>query len=59
MIENPVPWPEGARVAVAFTFDVDADSLIHIAHPDDAATRVSTTSICATGPRWPCRGSAR
>ena len=44
MIENPVPWPNGARVAVCFTFDFDADSLLNLIHPDDAATRVSATS---------------
>ena len=26
MIANPVPWPNGARCTVAFTFDMDADS---------------------------------
>ena len=30
MIQNPIPWPGGAKVAVAITFDMDADSLIHI-----------------------------
>lgn len=50
MIENPVPWPKGARVAVSFTFDMDADSLLHIAHPDDAATRISTMSYLRYGP---------
>lgn len=32
MIINPPPWPNGARCAVAFTFDVDADSVVHAAH---------------------------
>ena len=31
MIKNPVPWPNGAKCAVSITFDMDADSLIHIA----------------------------
>ncbi|MCZ6720327.1 MAG: polysaccharide deacetylase [Proteobacteria bacterium] len=44
MIENPVPWPGGARVAVCYTFDFDADSLLNLVHPDDAANRVSATS---------------
>ena len=26
MIGNPVPWPDGARCAVAFMFDLDAES---------------------------------
>ena len=33
MIKNPVAWPDGARVAVSFTWDLDADSLLHIMHP--------------------------
>ena len=33
-IDNPVPWPGGAKAALAITFDVDTDSLIHIAYPD-------------------------
>ena len=32
MITNPPPWPNGARCAVAFSFDVDADSVVHAAH---------------------------
>ena len=27
MIGKPPPWPNGARSAVAFSFDVDADSV--------------------------------
>jgi peptidoglycan/xylan/chitin deacetylase (PgdA/CDA1 family) len=44
MIQNPVPWPDNARVAVAITFDVDTDSILHLAHPDRADTLVSTLS---------------
>jgi len=32
MIRNPPPWPNGARCAVAFSFDVDADSVVHATH---------------------------
>jgi hypothetical protein len=35
MIKNPVPWPDGAKCAVAITFDMDSDSLIHLEHPAD------------------------
>ncbi len=35
MIDNPVPWPNGARCAAAFTFDMDADSILHLEHPQD------------------------
>ena len=38
MIANPIPWPNGAKCAVAITFDMDADSLIHVARPDDSSS---------------------
>jgi peptidoglycan-N-acetylglucosamine deacetylase len=44
MINNPVPWPNNARVAVAITFDIDCDSILHLAHPDRADTLMSTLS---------------
>ena len=36
LIENPVPWPDGARCAVAITFDIDTDSILHLDFPDKA-----------------------
>jgi peptidoglycan/xylan/chitin deacetylase (PgdA/CDA1 family) len=36
MIDNPPPWPNGARCAVAFSFDVDADSVVHASHGANA-----------------------
>jgi len=50
MIRNPVPWPNGARCAVVFTWDMDADSILHLAHPNDADTRLSTHSMLRYGP---------
>jgi peptidoglycan/xylan/chitin deacetylase (PgdA/CDA1 family) len=50
MIRRPVPWPNGAKVAVAITFDMDADSLVHIEHPRDSISRVSTISMLKYGP---------
>ncbi len=50
MIKNPVPWPNGARCAVTFTWDMDADSILHLAHPNDASTRISTNSMLKYGP---------
>ncbi|MYD99854.1 MAG: ribulose phosphate epimerase, partial [Alphaproteobacteria bacterium] len=44
MIRNPIPWPGGARCAVAITFDMDADSLIHIARPEDGFDRLYPVS---------------
>jgi peptidoglycan/xylan/chitin deacetylase (PgdA/CDA1 family) len=51
MIRRPVPWPNGAKVAVAITFDMDADSLVHIEHPQDSITRISTISMLKYGPQ--------
>jgi peptidoglycan-N-acetylglucosamine deacetylase len=50
MIKNPVPWPDGARCAVAFTFDLDADSILHLAHHTTADTRVAAMSMLRYGP---------
>lgn len=44
MIQNPVPWPNGKKCAVAITFDMDTDSILHLAHPDAADTKVATFS---------------
>lgn len=44
MIKNPIPWPNNARCAVAITFDMDTDSILHLAHPDTADTRVAAQS---------------
>ena len=51
MIRNPIPWPNGARCAASVTFDMDADSLIHIAHPTDGHSRVAGISMLQYGPR--------
>lgn len=51
MICNPITWPGGARCAVAITFDMDADSLVHIAQPSRAPDLVSTTSMLRYGPQ--------
>jgi peptidoglycan-N-acetylglucosamine deacetylase len=50
MIKNPVPWPNGARCAVAFTFDMDADSILHMAHHASADTRLAAMSMLRYGP---------
>lgn len=44
MIDNPIPWPNGARCAVSITFDMDSDSILDLAHPDRAHKLVSTRS---------------
>lgn len=50
MIQNPVPWPNKARVAATFTWDLDADSILHNAHPDDSHTRIAAASHLRYGP---------
>ena len=50
MINNPIKWPNGARCACCLTFDMDADSLIHLAHPGDGYRRVSGLSMLQYGP---------
>ena len=56
MIRNPVPWPDGARCAVAFTFDMDADSILHLAHHRSADTRVAAISLLRYGPETAAAG---
>ncbi len=50
MIQRPVPWPGGARCAVCITFDMDADSILHIAHPEDSLNRMASLSSLRYGP---------
>lgn len=50
MIQNPISWPNGARCACAITFDMDADSLIHIARPEDSIDRLYPISMGRYGP---------
>lgn len=50
MIQNPITWPNGARCACAITFDVDADSLIHISRPQDGFDRLNPISMGRYGP---------
>ncbi len=45
LIENPVPWPDGARCAVAITFDIDTDSILHLEFPDRAEQMLSAMSF--------------
>lgn len=50
MIRNPIPWPNGARCACAITFDMDADSLIHISRPKDGHERLYPITMGRYGP---------
>lgn len=50
LIANPLPWPGGARCACCITFDMDADSLVHLEHPADSYRRASAISMLQYGP---------
>ena len=69
MIENPIRWPNGYRCAVNFSFDMDAESLLHIYFPDTAHNQwlwrrlrygpevaVPRSSMRSSG--WPSRRSS-
>ncbi|WP_439815983.1 polysaccharide deacetylase family protein [Zavarzinia sp. CC-PAN008] len=51
MFPTSVPWPNGARCAVAFTYDMDADSILHLAHHATAHSRVASLSMLRYGPQ--------
>lgn len=51
LISNPPPWPDGARCAVSFTFDMDAESLLHLYHRQDAPRLLGASSALRYGPR--------
>ncbi|MEZ5122113.1 MAG: polysaccharide deacetylase family protein [Solirubrobacterales bacterium] len=44
LIANPPRWPNGARCAVALTFDVDTDSMLHYSLPERAHTKLTALS---------------
>ena len=50
LIANPPAWPNGARCAVCFSFDMDAESLLHLYNPDKAPSRLATSSALRYGP---------
>jgi len=50
MFDNPIPWPDGYRCAVAITFDMDADSILHLAFPETAHNKLMTLSMLRYDP---------
>jgi peptidoglycan/xylan/chitin deacetylase (PgdA/CDA1 family) len=44
MLDNPIPWPDGHRCAVAITWDVDADSGLNYYNRDKADNLVASQS---------------
>lgn len=51
LISNPPRWPNGARCAVCFSFDFDAESLLHLYYPEDAGRHVALASALRYGAR--------
>ena len=51
LIRNPPPWPNGANCAVCFSFDFDAESLLHLYYPEDSTRRISASSSLRYGAR--------
>jgi peptidoglycan/xylan/chitin deacetylase (PgdA/CDA1 family) len=50
LIANPPPWPDGARCAACFSFDMDVESLLHLYHREAAPSRLATSSALRYGP---------
>ena len=50
MLANPIPWPNGARCAVAVSWDMDADSGLNYYNPDRADNLVASQSQTRYGP---------
>ena len=50
LIANPPSWPNGARCAVCFAFDFDAESLLHLYYPQDSRRRITLSSALRYGP---------
>ena len=50
-MSSKIIWPNGAKCAAAITFDMDADSLIHVARPTDGHDRLYPISMGLYGPK--------
>jgi len=50
MFLHPPSWPDGKRSAACVTFDIDADSLIRAARPEDAELYLQPISMGRYGP---------
>lgn len=51
LINNPPPWPNGARCAVCIAFDFDAESLLHLDFAENPGRQVSLSSALRYGAR--------
>jgi len=45
LVRKPAPWPNGARVAVSISFDVDVDSILHLAFPETSYRMAAAQSL--------------
>ena len=50
MIKKRIAWPNGARCACCVSFDMDADSVLHLTKPNDGFRYVSAISGLQYGP---------
>ncbi|WP_127115193.1 polysaccharide deacetylase family protein [Shimia sediminis] len=50
MYQHPIKWSGQKQCAASITFDIDADSLVRLACPDDADRRLSSVSMGRYGP---------
>src|SRR6266576_1562973 len=56
MIANPIPWPDGARCAVAMTWDMDADSAFNWYNQETADNLVAAQSWTRYDPQIALHG---
>lgn len=50
MFLHPITWPNGKQSAASITFDIDADSLVHVGRPKDSELRLQPQSAGRYGP---------
>jgi peptidoglycan-N-acetylglucosamine deacetylase len=51
LLDNPVPWPDDATCAAAFTFDLDAESVLQVERKNDAHEKLFSLSMMRYGPQ--------
>ncbi|UXN57400.1 polysaccharide deacetylase family protein [Phyllobacterium zundukense] len=50
MLLNPILWPNGKKFGASVTFDIDADTLLRLACPNDSDRRLSALSVARYEP---------
>ena len=51
LINNPPPGPMARDAPLCFSFDFDAESLLHLYYPEDSRRRISLSSTLRYGAR--------